>query len=109
MCPQCYSEFPWPKVVCPRCHVRLDKAAPDSNIELVSVFTTCDGGALAIATSVLEAEGIAYSVPDGDLRNLIGVGQLGVNLVLEPVDILVRKEAADRARELLRPLTLQTS
>lgn len=113
-CPKCYHEFPWPKAVCPRCHVRLRKHVtgppPDPDIQLVPVFATCDLGALEIAKSVLEEEGIEYSVPSENLQDLIGAGRVGgCNIVLGPVHVLVREEDEDRARKLLEQLTLQTS
>jgi hypothetical protein len=76
----------------------------------VSVFATGDLGALEIAKSVLEEEGIEYSVPGENLQDLIGGGRIGgCNIMLGPVHVLVREEDEDRARELLEQLALQTS
>ena len=80
----------------------MDDAAP----RLVSVLETANPALIAVAKSLLDAEGIDYFVRGEGLSDLFGVGRLtAFNYVVgAPPAFLVREEDADRARELLADL-----
>lgn len=86
---------------------RMDHDAPDPDIELQSVFRTGESDLIAMAKSVLEAENIEYYVRAEGVQQLFGGGSLGsgYNLFTGPADFVVRAEDAERAKELLEPLT----
>ena len=104
-CPKCEEEFGWDVMVCPRCDVetvdRLPGPAPEPNVELVSVLATGDGGLIAIAKSLLEAEGIDYFVRGDGPPGPFGTA---LNFAMGPTEFCVRTEDAARARGLLEEL-----
>lgn len=73
---------------------------------LVPVFATGEAALIAVAKSLLEAEGIDYFVRGEGLSDLFGYGRItSYNFVLgRPPEFMVRAEDADRARELLKDL-----
>jgi hypothetical protein len=74
----------------------------------VSVLATGDAGIIAVARSLLEAEGIDYFVRGDGLQDLFGFGRItGFSYAMGPAEVCVRSEDAVRARELLDEL--QTS
>ena len=73
---------------------------PDSDVELVRVFSSADPAVIAVAKSLLDAEQIDYSLRNQDLQSVFGP-----NFVVNPPEFWVRQEDADRARELLKDLT----
>ena len=109
ICPQCGAEYPWHAMVCPRCDVetvdRLPGPAPTPDVELVSVFATGDAGLIALAKSLLDAEGIDFFVKGEGLQNFFPLGPT----TRWPVEFCVRAEDADRARVLLEGLTSELS
>ena len=111
LCPQCGHEFAWHVGVCPTCGVdlveRLESPhAPTPDVELVPVFATGDAGLISVAKSLLEAEGIDYLGRGEGVQDLFGWGRIasGFNVIVGPVQFLVREEDAERARELLQGL-----
>jgi hypothetical protein len=110
VCPACGLEFSWHLKVCPTCGVdlvdRLDGPAPTPDVELVPVFATGDAGLISLAKSLLEAEGIDYYGRGEGVQDLFGWGRIaaGFNLVVGPVQFLVRADDAERARDLLKAL-----
>ena len=109
-CPKCEEELAWDVMICPTCDVetvdRLPGPEPTPEAELVPVLATGDAGLIAVAKSLLEAEGIDYFVRGDGLQDLFGYGRLtSFNFVVGPAEFLVRSEDADRARELLNGLT----
>jgi hypothetical protein len=113
-CPQCREEFPWHVMVCPTCNVdtvdRLPGPEPTPDAELVSVLTTGDPALIAVAQSLLDAEGIDYFVRGEGLQDLFGAGRIGgFNFAIGAAQLFVRSEDADRARELLQALTASDS
>jgi Putative prokaryotic signal transducing protein len=82
------------------------RRAPDPNIELVAVYQSGDEGQILVAKSLLDGEGIDYLVRGDGLQDLFGYGRLAIGFsnVVGPAEFLVRKDDADRARELLRDL-----
>ena len=73
---------------------------------LVPVFATGEAALIAVAKSLLEAEGIDYFVRGEGLSDLFGYGRITTyNFVLgRPPEFMVREEDAERARELLKDL-----
>ena len=109
VCPQCEQEFGWDVMICPACDVetvdRLPGPEPAPDAELVSVLVTGDAAAIAVARSLLDAEGIDYFVRGDGLQDLFGFGRItGFSYVTGPPEFLVRTEDADRARALLKDL-----
>ncbi len=64
-------------------------------MEFVEVFSSPNPGAIAVAKSVLDSEGIENTVPNEAQVNIFGVGELG------SIEIQVPKDQAKKARELL--------
>jgi hypothetical protein len=83
-----------------------DDLQPDPLIELVPVFRSGDAALIAVAKSLLDAEGIEYLVRAEPVQNLFGLGVLGAgyNVITGPAEFSVREEDASRARGLLEPL-----
>ena len=110
VCPECGLEFSWHDGVCPTCRVdlvdRLQGPAPAPDVELVPVFATGDAGLISLAKSLLEAEGIDYYGRGEGVQDLFGWGRFagGFNVIVGPVEFLVRAEDAEKARELLQAL-----
>jgi len=78
---------------------------PHHDIALVPVFATGEAALIAVAKSLLEAEGIDYFVRGEGLTDLFGYGRITTfNYVVGPPEFVVRKEDAERARELLKDL-----
>jgi hypothetical protein len=84
----------------------LPMSAPDPNLELVPVFRTSDEALIALAKSLLEAEGIEFVARADGLQHLFGWGQFGIgfNPIVGPVEFVVRREDEARALELFRDL-----
>jgi Putative prokaryotic signal transducing protein len=108
-CPAC-GAFYVEGAACPRCGARSGNAppepAPRPDAELVPVFRTGDEARILVAKSLLEAEGIDYLARGDGLQDLFGWGRLaaGFNYIVGPVEFVVRKEDAERARQLLQEL-----
>lgn len=105
-CPKCEQEFAWDIMICPRCDVetvdRLPGPTPTPDVELVSVLATGDAGIIAVAQSLLEAEGIDYFLRGDGLQDLFGFGRItGFSYAMGPAEFCVRSEDAVRARALL--------
>jgi len=95
--------------VCPHCGGEQPEAPappPEPNLELVPVFRTGDAGLVALAKSLLEGERIEYLARGEGLQDLFGGGRLGggFNIVVGPVEFVVRSDDAPRVRALLRDL-----
>ena len=109
-CPSCGRSFSEPSAECPECGVELAEAGagppPDPTIQFASVLTTGDPGVIAVAKSLLDAEGIEYLVRAEGLQDLFGGGRLGAgyNILAGPAEFVVREDDAARARELLADL-----
>ena len=112
VCPECGHEFGWHVGVCPTCGIDLverlesPQHPPTPDVELVTVFATGDAGLISIAKSLLEAEGIDYLGRGEGVQDLFGWGRIasGFNVVVGPVEFLVRADDAERARDLLKGL-----
>ena len=109
-CPQCEKEFPWHVMVCPNCDVdtvdKLPGPEPTPDVELVPVLSTGDAGLIALVKSLLERESIEYLIRGEGLQDLFGIGRITeFNYAMGAAEFWVREDDAERARELLNPLT----
>ena len=98
-------------MVCPTSDVdtvdRLPGPDPTPDAALVSILATGDAGIIAIAKSLLEGEGIDYFVRGDGLQDLFGLGRVtGFSFAMGPAEFWVREDDANRARELLKDLTV---
>ena len=82
----------------------MTTSRPD--VRLVPVFQTGNPALIALAKSLLEAEGIEYYVRGEGLQDLFAYGRLGLgfNPVTGSPVFLVREDDAAEARELLGEL-----
>lgn len=112
-CPQCMTQYRDGFYECADCHVPLASGAPPerpprNDVELATVFTTCDSFAMKLAKASLEEAGIEYLVSDGTYGHDIAyptafpIGSFPV--VSSVQQIQVAREDETRARELLEPL-----
>ncbi len=111
ICPNCKAEYREGYTVCVDCEVPLVETLPadeqpEPEIELVTVFDTGEPADVLVAKSLLEAEGIEFFAKDEGVQDLFGAGRLGsgFNTMAGQVEIQVRPEDADRARQLLERL-----
>ncbi|HOD53758.1 MAG TPA: DUF2007 domain-containing protein [Candidatus Cloacimonadota bacterium] len=116
-CPKCKSEYVEGIKTCQHCQVDLVESLEETGEdvyeyqELVSVYGPADAGAMAIAKSLLEDEGIKYFVKNEILQELMGVGRFstGYNPIFGPELIQVAPEDAERASEILKDIIVLPS
>ncbi len=112
ICPNCKAEYREGYTVCADCEVPLveklpaDEQPEEPEMELVTVFDTGEPADVLVAKSILQAEGIEFFAKDEGVQDLFGAGRLGsgFNTMAGQVEIQVRPEDADRARQLLERL-----
>jgi len=108
-CPQCKSEYREGFTTCADCGVALVEALPDAEAEpdqdedWATVLESGDPALLAMAHSLLDAEGITARFPGEGLQSLFGVGPMGAgfNVAIGPAAVQVPAHLAEKARELL--------
>jgi len=109
-CPECGIEYRDGVTICSDCAVPLTPDPPPAPpeptaewVELVTVLETSEPTRIAVARSLLEAEGIRCFARGDMLQELLGWGRLpsGTNLITGPVQLQVPLERAEEARELL--------
>ena len=85
---------------------RPSRMTDRDDITLVPVLATGEAALIAVAKSLLEAEGIDYFIRGEGLNDLFGYGRMftSFNYVVGPPEFMVREEDAERARELLKDL-----
>lgn len=82
--------------------IRESSPAPEPDLELVPVFIAENEPELLVVESVLKQGGIPYLAKGEQIQDLFGIGQIVVvNPVTGPVEIHVRMDDAETARELL--------
>ena len=74
--------------------------------DLVTVFETGDPALVALAKSLLEAEGIEFAAKGEGLQDILGLGRFpgGSNVLAGPVEFQVNAEDAEKAKSLLSGL-----
>jgi len=109
-CPECRLEFRDDIATCSECGARLTEAAPTDPpepkaewLELETVLQTSDAALLAVARSLLDAEGIPSFARGDLLQEFLGWGRLpsGTNLITGPVELQVPADRSAEARDLL--------
>ncbi len=109
ICPKCGADFLDNQPVCPECGEVEDSSTtekPDPNLELVTVFTTGDPADVVVAKSLLDDAGIEYFAKDEGVQDVFGAGRIGsgFNVMAGQVEIQVRPEDEESARQLLLDL-----
>jgi hypothetical protein len=106
-CPNCGRPIDSPDTACPSCGAALVEAgAPDPDVTLEPVFETVDAAIVPLATMALDQNGIEYSVRAAGTLDALRLPPPGLDLALSDArhELVVRKEDAARARELLADL-----
>jgi hypothetical protein len=103
-CPNCQAEYQPGIAECPDCGVKLvEQLEPEREpvyVELVTVLKTSNQSELMIAKSLLEGEEIDYFAKGDGLVDFVA-GRLGFNPAIGAIEIQVRPEDEERAREVL--------
>lgn len=110
-CPSCRAEFRAGIERCSECGGELlpgdlppaGRPTVGPPLNTVAVLTSGDAGQIALARSILEAEGVPCSTSRERLQDLLGAGRMGFgyNPLVGREEIRVPEEEAERARELL--------
>lgn len=119
-CPICRQEFTGRAVTCPDCGTTLVDDLPTSRPpprrdfvvhhegakgDLVTVLSTGNELLLRMVQSALDAEGIPSFAKNVSVQDLFGLGRIGgFNLITGPMEIQVRAENAETARECIAGL-----
>lgn len=108
-CPNCRAEYVDSVTRCPECDVdlvpQLEELEPEVDyVELVTVGAITNNSELMIAKSMLDDAGIEYFAKNEGVVGLFAGGQIGFNPFTGPIEIQVRPEDADMARELLESI-----
>lgn len=111
-CPTCRSEYVDGISSCPVCGGSLVAEEPVGDPEIGTlqptvVLETTDATKLAVAKSLLTAEGIEFAVYGEDVQDLFGVGRFpsGTNLFMGPMRLVVAPDDAEIASECLSAQT----
>ena len=99
LCPRCRTEYPTGVLTCSKCGIDLVAELPDEGPDLVSVFEAGDHVELAVARSLLEAEGIECETQGEAGQEVFGLGPLPG--ATGTVRLLVAHDDAAAARALL--------
>ena len=104
-CPKCKAEYVEGIKICADCGVGLvPELAPDDTpeplhwIDFEEVLTTFNAGDIALIKSILDAEDISYYF-QGEAFNYVGP-------LIQAPKLMVQKDQADQAREILKDLEL---
>lgn len=108
-CPKCGSEYVPGVYRCPDCDVDLVHTLPeeqknpaiDTDTEFIEVMNTYDAGVLTLVKSILDDVGIPYFIK--------GEHSVYVFSHIYPARVLVIKQEAEKARELLNALIQDTT
>jgi len=106
-CPKCKGEYVKGIVMCKQCDVPLvaslddvpaTEPQPNKNLEFVSVVRTFNPQDIMMIQSILEDSGIEYYIQGGETMH--------IRPLVDPANVLVIKEQAGEAIELLKDLNL---
>jgi hypothetical protein len=105
-CPKCLAEFVEGVTVCPDCAVALVPELNEDNVaqslewlEFEQILTTFNAGDIALIKSILDGEGITYY--------FLGEAFNYVEPLAQAPRLMVRKDQAVQAREILGDLSLE--
>ncbi len=103
-CPKCRYEYREGIFNCPDCHVDLVEVLPDMQeeesefTEYEELLTTYNPADVAMIKSLLDAENITYYFNDEEVMSL--------RLLVEPARLMIKKDEAEKAREILKDVDL---
>ncbi len=104
-CPKCQAEYVEGVEACPECGVALVAELDDDSsqspewTEFEQILTTFNAGDIALIKSILDGEGISYY--------FLGEAFNYVEPLAQPPRLMVRKDQAEQAREILGDLSLE--
>jgi len=98
-CPRCAMEIPDGAESCRECGATLVSKTADDELEVVTVFVTNDAAALAVAKSLLDAEGIECEVQGESGQEALGLGPFPG--ATGPMRLMVARSDGEAARGLL--------
>jgi hypothetical protein len=105
-CPKCLAEYVEGVTVCPECMVALvpeldqnDASQSPGWLEFEQILTTFNAGDIALVKSILDGEGITYY--------FLGEAFNYVEPLAQSPRLMVRKDQAEQAREILSDLSLE--
>ena len=104
-CPNCRAEYVEGVDTCPECGVALvaqldgDASQVAEWAEFEQILTTFNAGDIALIKSILDGEGISYY--------FLGEAFNYVEPLAQPPRLMVRKDQADQAKEILDDLSLE--
>ena len=101
LCPRCGSENPDGSTACVNCKTALASECSGDDLDLVPVLVTNDASALAIAKSLLDAEGVECELRGESGQETLGLGPLPG--ATGPVRLMVARKDEEAARGLLSP------
>ncbi len=107
ICPQCRRRYKWYETTCPDDGATLvQEPDPEKPLDLVSVFTTKEAGLLPLAEMALKDEQIEYLIHHGpsSVPMFTRHPTPDLNYPVDATQIVVRREDAPRAHELLADL-----
>jgi hypothetical protein len=109
VCPRCGERYKWYEAECPACHVTLvdlpEEERPEPDVKLTVVFRSHEPGLVALATVTLGQQEIDYFVRGAAGDSLLAGGKAyRGHSPVDPIEILVRDEDADKARGILQDL-----
>jgi len=107
ICPQCHRRYKWYETTCPDDGATLvEEPNDDKPLDLVSVFTTKESGLLPLAEMALRDEKIEYFVHQGTPSVPMFTRHTApdMNYPVDATQIVVRREDAERAHDLLADL-----
>jgi len=100
-CPECKSEYREDITVCSTCQIPLVEELPSDVepefVDFEEVLQTYNAADVAFVKSLLESEGITYLFQEDSFNQIPAV---------VPARLLVRKDQADLAREILQDTQL---
>jgi len=104
ICPQCHRRYKWYETTCPDDGTALvEESDPEKPLDLVSVFTTKESGLLPLAEIALKGEHIEYIIHVGapSVPMFTRHASPDLNYPVDATQIIVRREDAQRAHDLL--------
>ncbi len=108
-CPHCRTEFVEGVSECVDCGVTLvaeDELPPESqahkeDLDLVNIVNLTDAGLIGLAKSLLDEADIPSMIRGNGLQDLFGLGRITFNPLIGAVKVLVRRQDAPEARDVL--------
>jgi len=108
-CPHCRSEFVDGVEKCSDCGIALvtedqlpaEPQNDSEDLDLVNVLDLTDAGLVGLAKSLLDEADIPAMIRGNGIQDLFGLGRITFNPLIGAVKVLVRRQDANEAREVL--------